>query len=191
VAPKGRLGRSSRRSVPQPWNGGEQSHNLRVAHLSTVTVTDSPMRTNPLLLLVALMLVAHEASAQSAADSAAIRATALDYIDGWYAADGARMERALHSELAKRNVTTDPTNGRSQLRQMSAMTLVQGTRSGGGSNIPVEKRRNEVKILDVYQGAASVRVQAATWIDYMHMSKVNGRWVIMNVLWENEPSIKP
>ena len=38
----------------------------------------------------------------TAADSAAIRAAALDYIDGWYAADGPRMTRALHPELAKR-----------------------------------------------------------------------------------------
>lgn len=25
------------------------------------------------------------------------------------------------------------------------------------------------------------------WIDYMHMSKVGGRWVIVNVLWELTP----
>ena len=30
-------------------------------------------------------------------DNAAITKTALDYIEGWYAADAARMERALHS----------------------------------------------------------------------------------------------
>jgi Putative lumazine-binding len=40
--------------------------------------------------------------AQSAADSAGIRTAALDYIDGWYAADGERMERALHPELASK-----------------------------------------------------------------------------------------
>lgn len=42
-----------------------------------------------------------------AIDSAAIRATALDYIDGWYTGDAARMERALHPELVKRIVMTD------------------------------------------------------------------------------------
>jgi hypothetical protein len=126
------------------------------------------------------------ARAQSAADSAAIRVTALDYIDGWYAADGARMERALHPELAKRNVFSDP-SGRSRLIQMSAMTLVQGTRSGGGSTIPAAQRADSVKILDIYGGAASVRVRAATWIDYMHMAKFNGQWRILNVLWENDP----
>ena len=124
--------------------------------------------------------------AQTVADSAAIRATALDYIDGWYAADGALMERALHPELAKRNVFSDQ-NGRSRLIQMSAMTLVQSTRSGGGSTIPAAERANSVKILDIYGGAASVRVRAATWIDYMHMAKFNGQWRILNVLWENDP----
>jgi hypothetical protein len=131
--------------------------------------------------------VATRAEGQTSADTAAIRATALDYIDGWYAADGARMERALHPELAKRNVTTDPASGRSRLIQMSAMTLVQSTRRGGGSNIPAGERKDEVRILDIFGGAASVRVTAATWVDYMHMAKVNGQWVIMNVLWENNP----
>jgi hypothetical protein len=97
------------------------------------------------------------------------------------------LERALHPELAKRNVSTDVTSGRSRLTQMSALTLVQGTRSGGGSRIPQAERREDVRILDIFGGAASVRVTAATWVDYLQLAKVNGRWVIMNVLWENNP----
>ena len=122
----------------------------------------------------------------TAADSAAIRATALDYIEGWYAGDGDRMARALHPELAKRNVATD-VQGRSRLVQMSAMSLVNGTRAGGGTRIPEAARTRDVRILDAFAGAASVRVRAATWVDYMHMAKFNGRWVIVNVLWENDP----
>jgi hypothetical protein len=142
-------------------------------------------RTAIVLLIIAVIAV--PAKAQSSADTAGIRSAALDYIDGWYQADGARMERALHPELAKRNVTTDPATGRSRLIQMSAMTLVQSTRRGGGSNIPAAERRDEVRILDIFGGAASVRVTAATWVDYMHLAKVNGHWLIMNVLWENNP----
>ena len=127
--------------------------------------------------------------AQSTADSAAIRATALDYIDGWYAADGARMERALHPELAKRMVYSDA-NGRSRLIQMSAMTLVNGTKGGGGSDIPAAQRSDSVKILDIFGNTASVRVRAATWVDYMHIAKYNGQWRIINVLWENDPPKK-
>lgn len=136
-------------------------------------------------VLAVMVLLPHAARAQTAADTAAIRAAALDYIEGWYAADGARMERALHPELAKRNVTTDA-QGRSHLIQMSAMTLVQNTRRGGGSDIPPAQRRSDVRILDLYRGAASVKVTAASWVDYMHLARVNGRWVIVNVLWEND-----
>ena len=137
--------------------------------------------------IVAAMIAAFAvpAAAQSSADTAAIRAAALDYIDGWYAADGARMERALSPELAKRNVTTDPASGRSRLIQMSAMTLVQSTRRGGGSNIPAAERKDEVRILDIFGGAASARVTAATWVDYMHLARIDGEWRIVNVLWDN------
>jgi hypothetical protein len=139
------------------------------------------------LALLVVFLLPRALSAQSAADSAAIRATALDYIDGWYAGDAARMERALHPELAKRIVMTDA-QGRSRLGQQSAMTLVQNTQRGGGKDTPADKRKDEVRILDVYQNAASVRVQASSWVDYLHIAKSNGRWVIVNVLWEMDPA---
>jgi hypothetical protein len=146
-----------------------------------------PMDKTTLILLTLLAGTTGAARAQTSADSTAIRATALDYIEGWYAADGARMERSLHPELAKRNTFVDPNNKRSRLIQMTAMTLVQGTRGGGGSDIPAADRKRDVAILDIYGNAASVRVTAASWVDYMHMIKWNGQWKIVNVLWENDP----
>jgi len=124
--------------------------------------------------------------AQSAADSSGIRQAALDYIEGYYEGDGTRMERALHPELAKRIVRTND-QGRSQLAQMSAMSLVLGTRAGGGKDTPVADRRKDVTILDIYQNAASAKIDASGWVDYLHLAKWNGRWVIVNVLWELHP----
>src|SRR2546421_8518403 len=100
------------------------------------------------------------------------------------------MERALHPELAKRIVRSDPKSGRSGLGQMSAMSLVQGTRRGGGKNTPKEKQQKDVSILDVFENAASVKIVASDWIDYLHMAKFHGRWVIVNVLWELKPEKK-
>ena len=119
-------------------------------------------------------------------DKAAITATALDYIEGWYEGNAERMERALHPDLAKRIVRTND-QGRSMLQQMSAMGLVQGVKSGGGKNTPKERQEKEVTILDVYRNAASVKVVASDWIDYLHVAKFNGRWAIVNVLWELKP----
>jgi len=138
------------------------------------------------LLALALALPAG-AVQQQANEEAAIRATALDYVEGWYTADAARMERALHPELAKRIVNTNPQNKRSSLGQQSAMTLVQNTRNGGGKDTPPEQMQKDVVVLDIFQNAASVRATMSGWIDYMHMAKWNGRWVIVNVLWELKP----
>lgn len=126
------------------------------------------------------------AHSQSRADSAAIRQTALDYIQGWYTGDAARMESALHPELAKRIVQTDSL-GRFRLDQMSAMSLVQGVRNGGGKTTPPADRHDDVRILDIYRNAASVRIDASYWIDYLQVARWRGRWVIVNVLWELKP----
>lgn len=138
----------------------------------------------PFLLIVAAALVVPAAArSQTAADSAAIRATALDYIEGWYTGDADRMARAVHPELAKRIVRTDD-QGRSRIDFQSAMTLVNGTRMGGGTRTPTERRQKDVTILDIFHNASSVKVVASDWVDYLQMAKWNGQWKIVNVLWE-------
>lgn len=144
----------------------------------------------PAALVATLAFATGSLGAQSAADSAAIRQSALDYIEGYYQGSGERMERALHPELAKRIVRTNAENGRSSLGQMSALTLVQGTRSGGGRDTPSERQQKDVTILDIYRNAASAKIIASDWIDYLHLAKWNGRWVIVNVLWELKPQAR-
>lgn len=124
------------------------------------------------------------------ADAEAIKQAALDYAEGWYEGNTERMERALHPDLAKRIVSTDPRTGRSRLDNMGAMALVQGVRSGYGKNTPKEKQLKKVEILDCLTNSASVKVEMADWIDYLHVAKLNGRWVIVNVLWEMKPKEK-
>jgi Putative lumazine-binding len=136
-------------------------------------------------VLMALLLVAFTVNAQTPTE-AAIKQTALDYIEGWYEGNSERMERAVHPELAKRIVRTNP-EGRSRLDQQSAMTLVMNTRGGGGKDTPKERQEKQVTILDIYENSASVKVVASDWIDYLHMAKFSGRWVIVNVLWELKP----
>jgi hypothetical protein len=143
-------------------------------------------RTLSLCLGSLLLMPLAASSGQTQSDSAAIRQTALDYIQGWYTGDAARMERALHPELAKRIVRSD-TLGNYRLDQMSAMSLVQGTRNGYGKSTPQADRHDDVRILDIYRNAASARINASEWIDYLQLAKWRGRWVIVNVLWELKP----
>ena len=137
----------------------------------------------PLATLALLTLAALPLGAQSTADSAGIRAAALDYIDGWWTGDAARMERALHPDLAKRILVTNREGG-PRLNNMTAAQLVNGARTGGGKQTPASERKSEVKILDIFGNAASARIDAGGWIDYLHLSRTGDRWQIVNVLWE-------
>ena len=140
-----------------------------------------------LFLLVSLFLLSSSllitpTSAQSQADSTAIRQTAQDYLFGWYTADADRMERALHPALRKRMIYTHPTTGADSLNRQDASMLIAGTRQRSPTS--EDQRRAEIRILDIYKDAASVRVDAERWVDYLHVAKWRGEWKVVNVLWE-------
>ena len=137
--------------------------------------------------VVVVIAIAGHALVSAQAENERIRQTALDYVEGWYTGDAARMERALHPDLAKRIVRFDDKWERDRVDNMSAMALVQSTRKGWGKKTPVEKQQKDVKILDVYGDIASVRAEMLGWVDYLHIGKVNGEWKIINVLWETKP----
>jgi hypothetical protein len=145
------------------------------------------MRLPPILCAVILLAPLAPLPAQTAADSAAIRATALDYVEGWYAGDGDRVARAVHPELVKRIVVTDTATGRRFVQTMGSSALVNGARRGFGRATPEDRRRRDVAILDIFASAASVRTAMADWVDYLQMARFEGRWLIVNVLWERVP----
>lgn len=66
---------------------------------------------------------------------------------------------------------------------MNALVL-RRTASGAGTRTPEADRVAEVTILDVFRGAAVVRVDATGWVDYLQLVEEDGRWLILNVLWE-------
>jgi hypothetical protein len=74
-------------------------------------------------------------------------------------------------------------NCQARLDQQTAADLIGMTRKRKGMP-PPPVQQHDVTILDVYGNAASVKVVANTWVDYLHMVKWDGEWRIVNVLWE-------
>jgi hypothetical protein len=137
-----------------------------------------------LLVLSAILVSASRLVAQTAADSAGIRSAALDYAEGWFEGNAERMARAVSPELVKRIVVRDTTTGHDVIQGMGATALINGTRRGFGKSTPVDKREKAVKILDIFRGAAVARITMTDWIDYLQLARIEGRWTIVNVLWE-------
>ena len=138
------------------------------------------------LFIIILTVFTISAFGQADAEREAIKRTALNYAEGWYEGNADKMESALSPDLAKRIARTNDKN-QTRLDQMSAMTLVQASRSGFGKQTPAAEQQKDVTVLDVFGGAATVKLEMRDWIDFMHIAKINGKWMIVNVLWETKP----
>jgi hypothetical protein len=142
-----------------------------------------------IIFIFFIFITVHRCFSQSPQDSVAIRATALNYIEGWYEGNPERMSKAVLPTLAKRIVgwSMDHTKNGNILGEMNGEQLVQNTKKGLGKKTPKERQIKNVTILSIYNNSASVKTEMADWIDYMHLARWNGEWKIINVLWEMKP----
>ncbi len=123
-----------------------------------------------------------QAASDPEAERKAVSACALDYSDGAYSSDAARMERALHPDLTKVIFgRRSPQMGLAS-RYSTFSDLVEPARTAGFFLDP-DKRLTESLILELRDDIACVRVKTAMWCDYLQMIKVGGQWKIINVLW--------
>jgi len=136
-----------------------------------------------LALLIVLVLSAAAlawGSNNSAHEKIAITAAAQNYMDAYYSADPARMQKALHPDFHKRTLQT--VNGHPEISEDTVQSMLEGVRLGSGKEIPMADRIQRIEVLDVYRDAASVKVVTGRWIDYMHLSKLNGEWRVLDVV---------
>ena len=142
------------------------------------------------LTLAIICLLAWPLSAQAGevddADKAAIKQAALDYVDGFYSSSVERLDKALHPNLQKVTLRTLP-GGQTMLDFNGAAFNLKEYAAAGLGGKPVEERKIEVSILDVYDNIATVKIDSADFLDYAHVTKISGEWKIINVLWVPHP----
>ncbi|MDQ8003292.1 MAG: nuclear transport factor 2 family protein [Pedobacter sp.] len=138
-----------------------------------------------LTICLILTLINLVSFAQTKQDTTAIKQATLDYIESQHSPNPAQMERALHPRMVKRTFWKDKATGKDYLRETSAdfMTLLAESYNLKGDKFPTSPKK-EVKLLDISERTASVKLIADDWIDYMHLVKLNGTWKIVNVLWQ-------
>jgi|SRR5438270_3861297 len=134
-----------------------------------------------LFILLALSIaVLAWGSASASNEKAAVAAVAQNYMDAYYTADSARMQKTLHPDFHKRTLRT--VSGHTEISEDTVQSMMAGVRMGSGKEIPVAERVKKIEVLDVYRDAASVKVVTGRWIDYMHLSKSNGEWRVLDVV---------
>jgi len=113
------------------------------------------------------------------ATEAAVVAVVLDYFDGWFDGDAARMERALHPGLAKRALDADG----GSLRETTAAWMVDATGRGAGRDLDPGDRQIDVTVEDIHATIASATVRSAVYREYVHLARTTDGWKIVNALW--------
>lgn len=137
------------------------------------------------ILIVIIVLMSNIIIAQTKQDSIEIKQVALDYIESQHKPNATQMERALHPRMVKRTFWKDKATGKDYVRETSteSMVLLAESYNKNADKFPSSPKK-AVKLLDVSERIASVKLIADDWIDYMHIVKLNGVWKIVNVLWQ-------
>ena len=128
------------------------------------------------------------AMAQQNDDHEAVRQAVLDYVEGIYQVQPERIERSVSRELAKVGYWREKDGGPYSESRMSFDQLV-GVAKNWNKNGRVDAKTalKEVVVYDVVDQTATVKLRAHWGIDYMHLAKKEGKWLIMNVLWQSHP----
>jgi len=138
-----------------------------------------------LLLIVFSSKAQHEIKKHPDYDG--VRAAISDYVEGLYKADSTRIIRSVHPDLRKRGFWYN--SSRSEWNDNVDMTYDQlvnlaarWNRSGDRID---ENTPKSIEIYDINERTASGKLIAAWGMDYFQLAKIDGKWMIMHVLWQS------
>ncbi len=135
-------------------------------------------------VLFAVPVVAQDANA----DREAVRQAVLDYVEGIYNVQPERIERSVSPSLAKLGFYRPPTETAYRPgRSMAFQQLVEIAKTYNKEGKLRKDAPKDIQIYDVLDQTATVKLTAEWGIDYMHLAKMDGKWMIINVLWQSHP----
>ena len=151
--------------------------------------------TNLVAVVLLAALFSSPASAQSRseraarkADSIAVHRAVLDYVEGFYEGDTAKMIRSIRPEVAKSGFSLPRDSTQYVLRNMAWSQFLDYARRVKASNNPAPATAPKViKVFDVQDQTASAKLRASWGTDYLLLGKYDGRWMISHVVWQSLP----
>ena len=116
----------------------------------------------------------------------AVRQAVLDYVEALYEADPARIERSIHRDLFKLGFERDKDGAYKPYRMTYQELYDLAARWNKTGRIPKNSKK-EIVVYDVADQTASAKLTAMWGIDYLHLAKFDGKWMITDILWQTPP----
>ncbi len=146
------------------------------------------MRAHFVATAVVLLSAPSQLQAQNRPDAAGVRLAVLDYVEGFYEGDTTKLMRSIRPEVVKygyfkkKGETTYTGEAMPWAEFLSYANQVKASGRPTPATAP-----KEITILDVADQTASAKLTAWWGIDYLHLAKFDGRWMITQVLWQSPP----
>ena len=128
------------------------------------------------VLLLSALLILGNAQKRNA-DSSAVKATVVNYIEAYYAGDASRMAATLHPQYLKHII-----HGDRPIQEKTGGDMVEAIRSQGAADLPTAEKTERVSVMDISGDMASAKLVTPGWTDYLTLAKSNGHWKILSVV---------
>jgi Putative lumazine-binding len=138
------------------------------------------------ILLPLLLLSSSLSMAQS--DRELVYAAIEDYVDALYKVEPERIKKSVHPQLTKKGFWRP--KDKSAYQPESVMTFDQLYDLAGKWNakntLPPDAPR-KIEIFDVQDQTAAGKLTAQWGTDYFQLAKYDGKWLIVNIVWQSPP----
>lgn len=137
-----------------------------------------------LSLILLLCLVVKLSAAQEAKEK--VERACLDYLEGFYEGDTAKLIRSLKPTLYKfgywKNKTTSNYDPDEHMTYAEALAYAKKVMEK--KKFPKPGAPKKIEVLDSMNTIAAAKVTAWWGVDYILLAKKDERWMIEQVLWE-------
>jgi len=122
------------------------------------------------------------------ADREAVKRAVLDYVEGFYEGDSAKLARSIRPEVYKFGFWKARDSTRYAGTQMTwpeFFSYARNVKQNNRQAPPTASKR--VELYDVQDQTASAKLTASWGTDYLLLGKYDGKWMISSVMWQSVP----
>ena len=143
---------------------------------------------NQFAVVAAMLLAASSVHAQPNDERNAVRAAVMDYVEGFYEGDTAKLVRSVSPAVYKFGYFVPHDSTRYSGERMPwPEFLAYANRVKAQNRQQPPGTKKDVVVFDVLDQTASAKLTAYWGVDYLLLAKENGRWKITHVLWQTPP----
>ncbi len=137
------------------------------------------------LTLITVMLLSASAVYSQTSDKELVKAAIEDYVEGIYQVQPDRIKKSVHPELVKKGYWKG--KDKTEYAYDGIMTfdqLIKLAETWNAKGQLAKDAPKKIEIYDVQDQTACGKLTAHWGTDYFQLAKIDGKWMIMNILWQ-------